>query len=104
MYFSCLEALQNVAKYAEATIGRTSRLDQRSGELGFAVRTTAVGSIHAPTGYGTGLQGIADRLGALDGRLEVESAPGAGATLRGRVPVHAEERRDVVPEGADVHV
>jgi len=37
-------------------------------------------------GYGTGLQGIADRLGALDGTIEVRSAPGAGTTIRGRVP------------------
>jgi signal transduction histidine kinase len=37
--------------------------------------------------YGTGLQGIADRLAALDGTLEVRSKPGVGTTLCGRVPV-----------------
>ena len=41
------------------------------------------------TGYGTGLQGIADRLGALDGELEVTSRPGSGTTVTGRVPVGA---------------
>src|SRR5205085_859718 len=34
---------------------------------------------------GTGLQGIADRLGALGGRFEVRSAPGAGTTVAGRI-------------------
>lgn len=41
----------------------------------------------AAAGYGTGLQGIADRLGALDGHLEVASGPGSGTTVTGRVPV-----------------
>jgi signal transduction histidine kinase len=39
------------------------------------------------TGYGTGLQGMADRLSALDGTLEVRSAPGAGAVVVGRIPI-----------------
>lgn len=39
-----------------------------------------------PTGYGTGLQGIADRLGALGGSLEVASTPGAGTSVTGTVP------------------
>ena len=38
---------------------------------------------------GTGLQGIADRLAALGGRLDVRSAPGEGATLVGTIPVVA---------------
>lgn len=38
------------------------------------------------TGYGTGLQGIADRLGALDGSLEVTSRAGAGTSVTGTVP------------------
>ncbi len=38
------------------------------------------------TSYGTGLQGIADRLAALGGTLEVRSVPGAGTALLGMVP------------------
>jgi hypothetical protein len=38
---------------------------------------------------GTGLQGMADRLEAVGGRLEVSSAPGRGTTVRGSVPVSA---------------
>ena len=40
-------------------------------------------------GHGTGLQGIADRLGALDGALEVRSAPGEGTIVTGRITVAA---------------
>jgi signal transduction histidine kinase len=35
---------------------------------------------------GTGLSGLADRLSALDGRLEIDSAPGRGTTVRARIP------------------
>jgi signal transduction histidine kinase len=38
-------------------------------------------------GYGTGLQGMADRLSALGELLVVESDLGAGTTVTGRVPV-----------------
>ena len=38
------------------------------------------------TTYGTGLQGMADRLEAIGGWLEVRSAPGAGTTVIGRAP------------------
>jgi signal transduction histidine kinase len=37
-------------------------------------------------GYGTGLQGMADRLHAHGGSLDVRSAPGAGTTVAGRLP------------------
>ena len=35
---------------------------------------------------GTGLQGMADRLAALGGSLEIDSTPGDGTTVRGWVP------------------
>jgi len=41
----------------------------------------------ARASHGTGLQGIADRLGALEGTLEVRSAPGQGTAVVGRIPV-----------------
>jgi len=85
VYFSCLEALQNVAKYAEAT-NASVVLSDGSGELRFEVRDDGHGFDPASTGYGTGLQGIADRLAALGGELAVTSAPGSGTTISGRVP------------------
>ncbi len=88
VYFSVLEGLQNVAKYAQATSASVS-FERSNGELRFSVHDDGRGFDPSETGYGTGLQGIADRLGALDGRLEVESAPGNGATLSGSLPVPA---------------
>jgi signal transduction histidine kinase len=88
VYFSCLEALQNVAKYAGASRA-TLTVARSNGELTFEVADDGAGFDPGATGYGTGLQGIADRLGALDGRLAVASAPGSGTHLRGRIPVTA---------------
>ncbi len=56
VYFSCLEALQNVAKYADATQAEIV-LSNGEGELRFEVRDDGVGFDPASTGYGTGLQG-----------------------------------------------
>jgi signal transduction histidine kinase len=85
VYFCCLEALQNVAKYAEASTG-TVRLSDGTGSLMFEVTDDGRGFDPSSTGYGTGLQGMADRLDALNGSLEVRSAPGQGTTVVGRLP------------------
>jgi signal transduction histidine kinase len=85
VYFSCLEALQNVAKYAEA-IGTRIRLRATDGELVFEVDDDGRGFDAANAPRGSGLQGMADRLEALGGRIEIESAPGKGTTVIGRVP------------------
>jgi signal transduction histidine kinase len=88
IYFSCLEALQNVAKYAEAS-SATVILAQSNGHLTFEVVDDGRGFDPASQGNGTGLQGIADRLGALHGELTVRSEPGAGTRVRGRIEVRA---------------
>jgi signal transduction histidine kinase len=85
VYFSVLEALQNVAKYAEAK-SVTVRLSRANGDLRFEVADDGRGFDPAATGYGTGLQGIVDRLGALDGSFAVESRIGAGTRVVGRIP------------------
>ena len=85
VYFSCLEALQNVAKYAEATQAELV-LSNGGGVLRFEVRDDGVGFDPASTGYGSGLQGIADRLAALEGSVEIRSAVGRGTTVTGHVP------------------
>jgi signal transduction histidine kinase len=85
VYFSCLEALQNIAKYAEATRAELV-LSNGGGVLQFEVRDDGVGFDPTSTGYGSGLQGIADRLAALEGSVEIRSAVGAGTTITGRVP------------------
>ncbi len=88
IYFSCLEALQNATKYSNAT-----RIDLRvgtdDGHVRFEVRDDGRGFDTATVAFGTGLQGIADRLAALGGSIEVRSAPGEGTTVAGRVPAPA---------------
>jgi len=86
VYFSCLEALQNVAKYAEAN-SATVILAQSNGHLTFEVVDDGRGFDPAAERTGTGLQGIADRLGALHGEVTIRSEPGAGTRVRGRIEV-----------------
>jgi signal transduction histidine kinase len=86
VYFSCLEALQNVAKYAGAS-SVTVRLAQSNGSLTFSVSDDGRGFDAATASRGSGLQGIADRLAALGGGLTIRSAPGDGTTVAGRLPI-----------------
>jgi len=86
VYFSCLEALQNVLKYASASRATVS-LSDGEGALRFNVTDDGVGFDTTTSSYGTGLQGIADRLAALDGSIEVRSAVGAGTIVEGTLPV-----------------
>jgi signal transduction histidine kinase len=86
VYFSCLEALQNVAKYANATRA-TVLLGQFDGSLTFEVVDDGVGFDPEAVSHGSGLQGTADRMAALGGVLTVRSAPGDGTTVAGRLPV-----------------
>src|SRR5439155_2152278 len=88
VYFCCLEALQNVAKYADASSVRV-KLGIEDGELTFEVSDDGRGFDSATTPLGSGLQNMADRLAALGGTVEVQSQPGAGTTVRGRIPVPA---------------
>jgi signal transduction histidine kinase len=87
-YFCVLEALQNVAKYAEAG-SVTVRLSQENGNLVFTVTDDGRGFDPQTTPSGSGLQNMADRLEALGGTVEIRSAPGEGTTVTGRVPVQA---------------
>jgi len=95
VYFSCLEALQNVSKYARAS-SATVRLVDGEGILTFQVEDDGVGFDPQADGMGSGLQGMADRLGALRGTIEVRSAPGMGTTVVGILPVSHEEAADVL--------
>jgi signal transduction histidine kinase len=89
VYFCALEALNNVAKYSGAD--RTYvRVGSSNGELRFEVSDDGHGFDSAATRYGTGLQGMADRLDAVGGSLEIRSAPGSGTTVVGRVPVNVQ--------------
>ncbi|HEX6744275.1 MAG TPA: sensor histidine kinase [Solirubrobacteraceae bacterium] len=82
-YFVVAEALTNVVKYAGASTAAV-RIRRNGSYAVVEVRDDGVGGAD-PT-IGTGLRGLADRLAALDGRLEVHSPPGEGTTVRAEVP------------------
>jgi signal transduction histidine kinase len=90
-YFVIAEALTNVAKYAGASY---ARVDVRRAGAELVVEVEDDGAGGAVLGGGSGLRGLADRVGALDGSLEVESAPGAGTLVRARLPLAPDERKD----------
>ncbi|MFY9614065.1 MAG: sensor histidine kinase [Candidatus Dormiibacterota bacterium] len=86
VYFCVLEALQNVQKYARATRA-TVRLSALNGDLSFEVEDDGAGFDAARAKTGSGLTNMADRLDALGGAVAVDSEPGRGTRLRGRIPV-----------------
>jgi signal transduction histidine kinase len=88
VYFCCLEAVQNAAKYAAAARA-TIVLATSGGDLTFSVADDGVGFDPAVTPSGAGLTNMRDRIEALGGSLDVRSRPGAGTVISGSIPVEA---------------
>jgi signal transduction histidine kinase len=82
-YFVVAEALTNVAKYARATHARVN-VRRQDGQVLVEVADDGVGGADPATG--TGLRGLLDRVSAVGGRLEVDSWPGEGTTVRASIP------------------
>jgi signal transduction histidine kinase len=83
-YFVVAEALTNVAKYAHATQATVS-VSRNNGRAVVEIADDGIGG--ADPGRGTGLRGLADRLSALDGSMELDSPAGSGTRLRAEIPV-----------------
>ena len=83
-YFVVAEALANVAKYADASSASVT-VAIRNGSVLVEVRDDGIGGAD-PEGGGSGLRGLADRVGALDGHLVVQSPPGGGTCLVAEIP------------------
>ncbi len=88
VYFCCLEALQNVQKYANATAAWV-RLSEAKGLLTVAIKDDGNGFDPKTASKGSGLQNMEDRVEALGGGVEIVSSPGSGATVTIRLPVGA---------------
>jgi signal transduction histidine kinase len=84
-YFCVLEALNNIAKYANASRADVT-ITHSDGHLTFAVVDDGAGFDAKAKAYGTGLQGMRDRLESIGGTLRVSSAPGHGTTVTGSLP------------------
>jgi signal transduction histidine kinase len=83
-YYVVCEALVNVTRYANASRA-TVFVAPVDGRLVVEVTDDGVGG--ADTAKGTGLRGLADRVEALDGRLELQSEPEGGTRLRAEIPL-----------------
>ena len=83
-YFIVSESLTNARKYAEA---KTVRIRVAPVAEGLLVEIADDGSGGADPASGTGLRGLADRIDSLGGRLEIDSAPGAGTRVSARLPL-----------------
>jgi signal transduction histidine kinase len=85
-YFLVAEALTNASKHADS-----DRIEVRVavGEQHTIVEVRDDGRGGARPARGSGLSGLADRVSALGGTLEIDSPVGAGTTIRARIPVTA---------------
>ena len=83
-YYVVAESLANAQKHAQAS---SIRVEVLSAEASLVVRVTDDGVGGAETSAGSGLVGLADRVEALGGEIEVASPPGAGTRIAARIPI-----------------
>jgi signal transduction histidine kinase len=93
-YFVVSECLANIGKHAEAETA-TVAVSARDGQLTVEVSDDGVGG--AALDGGSGIQGLADRVGALSGSIAVDSPPGAGTRVTAVIPLTAREVREEEP-------
>jgi signal transduction histidine kinase len=87
IYYCSLEAIQNVVKHAGPGATATLTLARPSGRIEFEIRDDGTGfDSTAPIG-GFGLVSMHDRIAAVGGELSVDSSPGRGTIVLGRIPV-----------------
>jgi signal transduction histidine kinase len=96
VYFCCLEAMQNAGKHAGEGSTLTIAVTETDHILRFTVADTGAGfDVSTSAVKGHGFVNMADRLGAIGGRLQVDSALGTGTRVSGEIPlvVHAFDDR-----------
>lgn len=85
-YFIVAEALTNAAKYARCS---RAAVEARVGVDALVVEVRDDGVGGADPGKGSGLRGLADRVNGLGGRLDVESPPGEGTSVKASITLAA---------------
>jgi signal transduction histidine kinase len=98
IYFCCVEALQNAARHAPGSAVRVT-LAGSGTEVTFTVADSGPGFDPAAVTAGSGLQNMSDRLAALGGSCQVDSSPGRGTTVAGRIgfPAPTPENAGAMP-------
>jgi signal transduction histidine kinase len=88
VYFCCMEALQNAGKHAGEGATATVKVWKEEGALLFEVADNGAGfDAGSRSHLGAGFTNMSDRVGAIGGSLKVQSAPGKGTKISGRIPV-----------------
>lgn len=82
LYFVACEAITNATKHAGATL-ITVEIEARDTRIEMRVRDDGLGGADPD---GSGLQGLARRVAALDGRFDVRSPEGGPTTIRAELP------------------
>jgi signal transduction histidine kinase len=82
-YYVVAEAITNVAKYAQASHA-TVAIRRSNGSATVTVSDDGVGG--ADPARGSGLRGLAARVEALNGRLDVDSPPHGGTRITAEIP------------------
>jgi signal transduction histidine kinase len=90
VYFCCLEALQNAAKYAGEGATATVAIRQEHDTLVFEVHDSGAGFEPTSRPRGAGMTNMMDRVGAVGGTLRVDSCPGRGTTVSGSIPLRTD--------------
>ena len=90
VYFCCLQAIQNVIRHA-GNAACTIRLGLDDRGLVFSIRDEGPGFDADARPPGMGRQIMMDRVDALEGRLEIDAAPGKGATVTIHIPLRKAE-------------
>ncbi|HYB88343.1 MAG TPA: ATP-binding protein [Streptosporangiaceae bacterium] len=84
VYFCCVEALQNAIRHAPGSAVRIS-LAEDGAEVAFTIADDGPGFESGAATDGAGLRNMSDRLAALGGSCRVDSSPGRGTTVAGRI-------------------
>jgi signal transduction histidine kinase len=90
VYFCCLQTIQNVLRHA-ANAPCVVTLAEDDGAVHITIADEGPGFVPQATPSGMGLAIVRDRVDALEGSLDVTSAPGAGTTIHISVPARARE-------------
>jgi signal transduction histidine kinase len=86
IYYCLLEAIQNAVKHAGPHSRLTVTLSGSDGRIDFAVEDDGAGFDPAASSDGVGLVSMRDRIAAVGGELLIDSFPGRGTSVAGRVP------------------
>jgi len=92
LYRLAQECLTNVAKHAQATsvaivLARADSSEHNGTEISFSFEDNGRGFDPARRSQGLGLVGLRERVEALGGHFDLQSAPGEGVRVRASIPV-----------------